>query len=486
MNALTSLFSVPAQYAVLLPEIFLCLVGVLALVLAATRWRSSPVGLYTILWAQVAVFVFSVFHALALPRTGSVELLGGQLQTGLGLQLASLALQAIGIAVAWMSKRQAQKHQRLGLEYYGLLTAATLSLMFFVKSANFVTFFLTLEASSLFVALLLMLGSPRQASSARNALKYLIQSGLSGVIVLWGLVLLYIQTGSFHYDAVAHALATPDGLWGKLGVGLVLSGLLFKLGLFPFTFYLPEIYQHASRPVLAFVATASKLAAAVALVCLMSQPFRAQVDVVAPFLTDIVLISLLWGSFSALHQVNVHRLLALSGVVHAAFITSGILLAHSVPAALPAVFFYFLVYVPAVLLLMYCLTELNPSDMTFEGLRNAHQRFPAFAVLMALALGSMAGLPPLGGFIAKFIVFFNTLTAGQWVLLTAMVISSILGLYYYLSFIFGFMGRHSAPGGTVPPIPERTPASTLVIVTLCACMIVVLGLFQGHLGALFR
>lgn len=486
MTQLLSLFSLPAQYMVLLPEVLLCALGLLALVFSVTRWRTSPVALYTLLWGQVAIFVFSVFHALNLPRELSTPILGGMLQTSFGLQMASLALQAMGIVVAWMSKRQAQKTQRLPLEYYGLLTAATLCLMLFVKASNFVMLFLTLEVSSLFIALLLALGAPAQPNAPRNALKYLIQSGLSGVIMLWGLVFIYIQAGSFQYETVSLALAGAQTVWAKVGVALVLSGLLFKLGLFPFSFYLPEIYQNASRPVLGFIASSSKFATSVALICLMAQPLRGQWDALMPLMVDIVILSLVWGAFSALHQVHVHRLLALSGVVHAAFITVGIIFGHALPVALPAVFFYFLVYIPALFLLLYCLTELNPSDLTFEGLKNTHQRFPVYAILMALAVGSMAGLPPLGGFIAKFVVLYNTLTVGHWLLVGAMVLSSVIGLYYYLALIFSIMGRQGGQPIPAPAAVTRAPASTLVFVTLTACMVVVLGLFQGHLGNLFR
>lgn len=483
MNNLLSLFHIPAGYFVFLPEILLIALGLLALVFSVTRLRTSPVALYTLLWAQVAVFVYSIFHAFGVPAAAPRALLGGMLQSGFGLQIASLALQAMGLVVAWMSKRQAQKEHRLPLEYYGILTAATVSLMLFIKSAHLVMFFLMLEASSLFVVLLLAIGNPMQP---KNALKYLIQSGLSGVVMLWGIVFLYIHGGSLQYDVLAQALSGADSIWAKSGVALVLAGVLFKLGLFPFSFYLPEIYENASRPVIAFLSTASKFAASVGLLFLLAQPFRGQWASVLPLLTDIVILSLVWGALSALHQTNVKRLLALSGVVHAAFITAGILFSHMVALALPAVFFYFLVYVPAVFLLLYCLTEVNPADPTFEGLKNSHQRTPVYAILMALAVGSMAGLPPLGGFIAKFMMLYNVLSVGHWTLLGAMIFASILGLYYYLALAFGIIGRQGHQPAVPAPSAGRAPVSTLIIITLMTCMILVLGIFQGNFGALFK
>ena len=478
------IFSLTPGYSALTGEVLLMGLGILAIFLSLTRLRSSPVGVYTVLWGQLLVFAYSLIQALCSFSYFSGPVLGGMVQPNLGHQLASLVLQAIALVIGWMSKRFAQKDRALPLEFFGLLLATTVALMLLIKSSHLAMFFISLEASSLFLALLMALSQPQSPSVA---LKYLVQSGLSAVIVLWGIVLVYLHTGTLQYASLATLLHTGSSVWALAGVGLILLGLLFKLGVFPFTFYLPEIYEKASTPVLAFLATASKFAAVVALLGLLQQPFAHLGSLYHPLFGALIVVSLLWAALSALTQSNLKRLLAFSGVVHISFILSALFFSPSLSSAVSPVFFYFLGYIPAVLLLLYCAVELNLGAPTLESLRDLYRRHPAFALFIALSLASMAGLPPLVGFIAKFLVLYTIIAAHQYFILLALVFASVVGLYYYLSFIFSLFGRHSDRSQVAPmPVPVQVPFSTRIFVGVMVFILLTLGLVQGSLSFLSR
>jgi NADH-quinone oxidoreductase subunit N len=466
----------------ILPELMLMGLGVIAIALSFTKLKYSPLSFHAILWGQVIVYAFSSIAFLQRPLHFDKALFGGMLLIGAGNKIACLALQFISIVIAWMSRRVSQKQTRLGLEFFGLLTAATVSLMFFVKAGNLVSLFVSLEASSLFITLMLALSSNPRAA-ARTALKYLVQSALSAVIMLWGIALVYAAAGSLAYDALSCKLLLANSPWGFAGVGLIIASLAFKLGLFPFFYYLPEIYENAGYPALAFLASSSKLAAAVALIALIGGPLVQLSRVYAPVLTALVGVTAVWAALGALHQTNLKRLLALSGSVHTSFIIACALFSSLMPGALWAVAFYFAVYIAALLLALYGLVELDLENPTMETLKNCHRRHPGFAILLALAFASMAGLPPLGGFIAKFLVFLNGILTHNWPLVAALIAGSVIALCYYLRVLFAVFGRHTnQPEAPEAPQLTNIPLSTRVFMGFMAFVILVLGLIQGPIS----
>lgn len=484
MNTLLSQLSLPGEYLAILPQLMLMFVGVLALFFSLTRFRQSPLAMYTVLWAQAGVLCFTIFTAINLPSNYPQALLGGMIHPGIGHDLASIALQSIALVIGWMSKRYSQKTHHLPLEFYGLLTAATVALIFLTQASHLVFLFISLEAASLFTVLLMAISN---AKSTSTALKYLVQSGFSGVIMLWGIALVYMHTGTFQYAELSRGLVDTHSLGANIGVALILVGLLFKLGLFPFGYYLPSIYQHTCYPVLGFLATASKLAAGIALLGLLNDPFDIISQPLMPMLLGFVCVSLVWGALSAMHQSNIKRLLSLSGVVHAGFIVLALLYANISQLAFSTAFFYFLVYIPAVLLLFYCLIELNLPDLTLTQLKNTARRNPGFGILMCLSVASMAGLPPLGGFMAKFMALTLAISQGLWWVVGAMVVASVIALYYYLNMLFAIIGRHSdQPEAPQSITPIVMPISTRVFAGFMAFVIIVFGFFQGHISLISR
>lgn len=480
------------EWVALFPELALMALGIAALFMSFGKLKHSPRALYTILWGQVVVIGLSLCQTFFAPRSILPPLFGGTVNPHMGHEIACSALQALALVIAWMSKRFGQKTAPLGLEYYGLLLAATVSLMFVIKASNLMVLFLGLEASSLFIVLLLAIcgrgavGLPA-AERAKTALKYLFQSGLAAVLMLWGIVLIYTATGSLQYEVLAPRLMIADSALVFWGAALVFSALIFKLGLFPFTFYLPGIYEKASWPVLAFMATASKLAAVVALAGLLAKPFTGLWTLYQPTLTFILVITLLWAALSALHETLLKRLLAFSGVVHISFITGGLLFANVHLASFQALAFYFFVYFAALLLFIYSLVEIDIQEPTLDSLKSTHARHPGFAMAMVLAVASFAGLPPLGGFLAKFFIFYNAVMLHAWPLLVAMVAAGVLAIFYYLKIISSLVERPSElPQVSFAPKLMELPLSSRIFMGMMILIVLGVGLVQGPMSFLWK
>jgi NADH-quinone oxidoreductase subunit N len=435
--------SLISQFGALLPELFLAVIALSALIFSRFGRPHAVKRLYTILWAQGLVLLFSIWwlfaHVVAaLPGHIKTQyLFGGSITVGIWQMWAVILLQFVSLVIAWMAKRYSQRVKRLPLEFLGLLNASTLSLSLMLKASDLGLLFVSLEASGLIVALMLALGS---LSLPKAALKYLVLSGISAVVLLWGIVLIYLSTGSLNYSEISHSLTSASAIWLLPGVGLVVASLFFKLGVFPFSYWLPEVYEGASLPVLAYLATASKLAAGFVLLFLLQGPFQLLVGALLPLCSVLIILTLIFGALGALKQTSIKRLLSLSGVVHAGFITAAVF------GGFPLTFFYFLGYVPALLLILYLLTEAGEENPTIEDLKKFRASYPRGGVLMIVAFASMAGLPPLVGFWAKFWVLIGTLYQQQWWILSSMILASVLALYYYLQVVFSLLGAKNDEG----------------------------------------
>jgi NADH-quinone oxidoreductase subunit N len=174
--------------------------------------------------------------------------------------------------------------------------------------------------------------------------------------------------------------------------------------------------------------------------------------------------------------------------VHVGFITAAIFIYTLTlsPYALQAVGFYFMVYVAAMLLILYCIIEINPPDASLSSLRDSYGRQPAVAVFLVLGFASLAGLPPLGGFLAKFFVFYNCLLLQVWGLISVLILASLLAICYYLRVIFGLFGRYGSAGFLPITVVPQPPLSTRVFTGFLVAVIIFLGIAQGPLSLLIK
>ncbi len=349
-------------------------------------------------------------------------------------------------------------------EFHHVLLALTAGLMVLAQAAHVATFFVALETAT--VGLYILVGFLRTSRPALEAaVKYLVAGGLSSAFLLMGFVLLQGLAGAnpangtdpLAFTSIANALAAdPASPLGLVGAALVLVGVGFKLGAFPFHGWVPDVYQGAPTPVTALLATASKAAGVVGLLLLVQGPLLPLGDRLVGVLTLLAAGSLLAGNLGALGSTDAKRALALSGVSHAGFLLAALAAAAKVGDAETAwglsaviVLTYLLAYVVGTFATLGALSTTPAGDdakRPLIGLRGLIGRSGSLTASLTLGIGSLAGIPPSAGFFAKLLVLFALVQTESWLLLGLAVISVAISIHYYFSIVREAVSRTEEPG----------------------------------------
>ncbi len=365
-------------------------------------------------------------------------------------------------------------------ELFLLLLTATLGACALVASRHFAAIFISLELMG--ISLFAMVAyRANQRRSLEAGVKYLVLTAISTSLVLMGVGLIYAATGKLELAAPQEAALANGGLaraWLTGGYALLLGGLAFKMSLVPFHFWTPDVYQGAPAPVAAFLATIGKAAAAAILFRLLA---GGHIEPLADILFWIALFSMLVGNLLAVSQQSIKRLLAYSSVAHMGYLLVAFLALRAQSGALAgeALGFYLAAYLLTTLTAFGVITNLAASrdgrePDHLEEFRGLLWRRPRSALVLMLAMLSLAGIPLTIGFLGKFYLFAAGAASGQWVLLWVLVIGSAIGLYYYLRVVLVLCDR-SAEDASMLAAPQPTPAR-LVLAALAA-LIVWLGVF---------
>jgi NADH-quinone oxidoreductase subunit N len=322
-------------------------------------------------------------------------------------------------------------------EYYVLLFLCTLGACVLAVSKHFISLFLGLEI--LTVGLYALIAYLRvRHHNIEAGIKYLVLAAFSSAFLLFGMALIYLQTGSMEFSMIARSLTSPQSLSPLFltGLGMMLVGVGFKLAVVPFHMWTADVYQGAPAPVTAFIATASKggVFAVLFRFFIMIDGFRFKV--VMLILICIAIASMVIGNLLAVQQKNVKRILAYSSIAHL-----GYLLVAFIPGSImsiKAVSFYLIAYFITTLTAFGIVTILSNKETDAEDIESYKALFwqhPVLACIFSSALLSLAGIPLTVGFVGKFYILAAGLQAGFWVTALILVISSVIGLYYYLRII---------------------------------------------------
>lgn len=348
-------------------------------------------------------------------------------------------------------------------EYYLLLLLATLGASIVVTSLHFAAFFLGLETLS--VSLLGLIGYPRARRAATEAsLKYLILSGMASALLLFGVALLYQELGTLSFTplaADASSLApSPPGAALSVGVALVLIGIGFKLSVVPFHLWAPDVYQGAPAPVSAFIAVVSKCAVMALLLRYFAASRAYSIGPLLTVISVIAVLSILMGNLLALLQNNLKRLLAYSSIAHLGYVLVAFLAGGAL--AIEAVSAYLVAYAVTTLGAFGVVTRLSRGEQPQDAeqpldYRGLFWTRPALALTLMAMLLSLAGIPLTLGFIAKFYALSAGVGARLTAPTTALIVGSIIGLYYYLRWIVLLL--QPAPGAAVARSASSDPAA---------------------------
>jgi NADH-quinone oxidoreductase subunit N len=361
---------------------------------------------------------------------------------------------------------------KYGGEFFALTLLSSVGMMFMVTSGNLLMLYLSLELST--IPLFVLAGYDKsRRRSGEASFKFLAAAGTASAVLLFGASWVYGAVGTTSYDALHRMLATSVPAYAWAGVVLVIGAFGFKIAAAPFHLWAPDVYEGAPSPVTAFLSTASKAAGFVALMRWLIMGAGLASSSWVNLIVALAAITLILGNLVALVQTNVKRLLAYSGIAHAGFIL--IAVAAGTQLGTTAVAIYLLLYAFAnvgAFLCVYSVSERN-EDHSLASYDGLSRRAPKLAFAFLIFLLSLAGIPPLAGFVGKWYLFMAGMESGLWGLVLLGAIASTVSLYYYLV-VAKRMYIHAPPEGA-QEITVSRPLS--LSIGICVLMTAVIGLY---------
>ncbi len=389
---------------------------------------------------------------------------------------AKLLLYAATAIAMLLSLRYMREQENVG-EYYVLILFSMLGMMLLISATNMIMMYLGLELMALCIYVLVGYHR-RELRSSEAALKYFILGSLASGMLLYGMSFIYGVTGLLDFMAIGQQLSVenPEAHTAlMLGMVFVLAGMAFKISAAPFHMWTPDAYEGAPTPITAFMSVAPKVAAFVVLMRLLHDALPSLIHEYTPVLMALAIITMIVGNLAAIAQRNIKRMMAYSTVGHVGFVLLGLLAANAQGYA--GIMVYMTVYLFmtmgafAVIILMRRDGIQGELIDDFAGLSKVR---PAYALAMGLFLFSLAGIPFLGGFWAKYAVFVAAIGAGYVKLTLFALLMSAVGAFYYLRLVkYMYFDTERVAFNFV----EDRPLQAVVLVSTLA--VVLLGLFPS-------
>ncbi len=322
-------------------------------------------------------------------------------------------------------------------EYYLFLFISVLGLMMLVSSIELLAIFVALELSSFAVYIMVPMrddtGNYRFQMEA--GIKYLLFGVTATGFMLFGMSYMFGLTGSTQLPVIMEKLSQMyDQPVAIIAIMMVLAGFFYKLAIFPFHFWVPDVYEGASNETTAFIASVPKLAAVALLIRIISM-VNGEGQVILNILMVCAVLSMFYGNLSALVQTDIKRMLGFSGIAHAGFILLGLLTFQL--SGYANALYYIIGYVVMNLacFLVICSVSSNGENVQINDLSGLHKRSPLLALTLAVALFALAGIPPFVGFMGKFMLLAGALKEGYLILVILAAINTAIAIFYYLSVI---------------------------------------------------
>jgi NADH-quinone oxidoreductase subunit N len=444
--------------------------AVIVMLLAAFRRghrQALAVTLIGLLLAFITLFIIGPW----LPRQVTpLIIVDGYAVFYIGLLLAGTAVVAL-LSYSYVEKYQGQRE-----EFYLLLLLATLGSCVLVISDHFMSFFLGLELLS--ISLYALIAYVRdQEHRIEASIKYLVLAGAAAATLLLGMALIYAGAGTMSFtNLLAHP--APGGVQGLLlvGIGLITLGVSFKLGLVPLHIWTPDVYQGAPAPVTGFVSTISKGGMLALALRYFPRVSLFESSALWVLLAAIAIASMLVGNTLAVRQNNVKRMLAYSSITHFGYMLIPLLAVS--PLSQSAAAFYLAGYFAMTLSAFGVVTALSTPEREVEDYadyRGLFWRSPWLSAALVVALLSLAGIPPTVGLLGKVYIAIAGVQSGVWLLLIVLVISSIIGIYYYMRLTL-LMFRSRPADQPLLSVPALSRLSGAVLIVL-SVLIVWWGIF---------
>jgi NADH-quinone oxidoreductase subunit N len=450
------------NWSAALPEIVLALSG-MAILLIGVIPKKDHTTLCTML--TLGAFAATAVLVTQCAQGGSYN---GLFVTDAFATYAKLLILAGGALSAVLALDYNQKQHISRFEFPVLILFSTVGMMVLASANNLMTLYMGLELQSLAIYVLAAFARDELRSSEAG-LKYFVLSALASGLLLYGISLTYGFAGTMDFTKLAAVLTDNDGVSTGLivGIAFVIAGLAFKLSAVPFHMWTPDVYEGAPTPVTAFMSTAPKVAPFVVLLRVMEGPFGHIGAQWQPIIVIVSIASMVLGSFAAIGQNNIKRLMAYSSIGHMGYALIG--LAAGTEAGVRGVLIYLLTYVAMSAGAFACIIAMRRQGKAAEKISDlgglAKTDFP-LAVLLAIFMFSMAGVPPMAGFFGKLYVFLAAVQSGLWTLAIIGMLTSIVGCFYYLRVIKVMFFDAAEPAFDTRPASVSFVAVTAGVFTL--------------------
>jgi NADH-quinone oxidoreductase subunit N len=414
-----------------LPEVILA-TGVLGMVLFGAIRGSDSDGPATEI--AVGLLGLAIVTILLGSQTTAVVFDGAFIDDGFGRFMKVLTL--AGALITLVMGQDFLARERIDkFEFPILVVLATLGMLMLISASSLISLYLGLELMSL--ALYVLASFDRDNLRASEAgLKYFVLGALSSGMLLYGASLLYGFAGTVSFSGIAEALNATPSLGVIFGLVFLMSGLAFKMSAVPFHMWTPDVYEGAPTPVTAFFASAAKMAAVAVTVRIVMTAFPGAAAQWQQIIVFISLLSMALGAFAAIGQTNIKRLMAYSSIGHVGFALVG--LAAASEAGVSGVLAYMAIYLVMTLGTFAAILAMRVGGKNVENIADLSglgRTDAVMAFFLAVMMFSLAGIPPLAGFFAKWYVFNAAIQAKLYPLAVIGVLSSAVAAYYYLRIV---------------------------------------------------
>ena len=414
----------------ILPEIFISLAIMFLLILGVFKKNSSNI----IHYLSIVCLLITGILIINNPSGTQVTLFSGSFIIDNLSSFMKILTILGGASILLMSKKFLKISKIFLIEYPILILSSILGMLVMISSNDLMVFYIGLELQSLALYVLASFNR-NQLKSSESGLKYFVLSALSSGLLLYGCSLIYGFSGSTNFDIISNTVNSNHyGL--TFGIVFILVGLSFKISAVPFHMWAPDVYEGSPTPVTLFFSVVPKIAALTVFIRFLYVPFINMMDQWQPIIIFLSIASMIFGAIAAIGQKNLKRLIAYSSIGHIGYALAG--LSVGTNEGLQSSIVYISIYIVMNLGFFSCLLMMKKNDLyfeTIEDLSGLSKNHPILSLCFLIVLFSLAGIPPLAGFFAKFYIFKSVIEQSMYFLAIVGLLSTVIAAFYYLRII---------------------------------------------------
>ena len=414
----------------ILPEIFISL-GIMFLLMLGVFKKNSSGIVYTL---SVVILLITLGLIINFPSGQEIYLFNNSYKIDQLSTFMKIITIISGIFVLISSYKYIKIEKIFKIEYFILILCSILGMLVMISSYDLMVFYIGLELQSLSLYVLAAFNR-NQTKSSEAGLKYFILSALSSGLLLYGCSLIYGFSGSTNFYLISENIHSSE--YGNVfGIVFILVGLAFKIAVVPFHMWAPDVYEGSPTSVTLFFAVVPKIAALTVFIRFLYVPFVDLIDQWQMIIIFLSLASMIFGAVAAIGQKNLKRLIAYSSIGHMGYALAG--LAVGTNSGIQSSIIYISIYLIMNLGIFCCLFMMKRKDKFFDNLEDLaglSKNHPIISLSLLILLFSLAGIPPMAGFFAKFYIFMSVIEQSMYFLAIVGLLSTVISAFYYLRII---------------------------------------------------